>query len=71
MLWDLFFSLAPGTYIKMLILLFFVCFYNSLRFVPFSFSLFSLSLILALLFLCAVMGLPPFRLVLLAKGFQL
>lgn len=34
MLWDLFFSLAPGTYIKMLILVFFVSFYNSLHFVP-------------------------------------
>lgn len=36
MLWDLFFSLAPGTYIKMLILVFFVSFYNSLHFVPLS-----------------------------------
>lgn len=34
MLWDLFFSLAPGTYIKMLILVFFVSLYNSLHFVP-------------------------------------
>lgn len=39
MLWDLFFSLAPGTYIKMLILVFFVSFYNSLHFVPLSLSL--------------------------------
>lgn len=77
MLWDLFFSLAPGTYIKMLILVFFVSFYNSLHFVPLSLSLllYSVSLIFALFslplhFLCTVMGPPP-RLVLLAKGFQL
>lgn len=64
MLWDLFFSLAPGTYIKMLILVFFVSFYNSLHFVPLSalflrLSLLFLHFILALRFLCTVMGSHP------------
>lgn len=59
MLWDLFFSLAPGTYIKMLILVFFVSFYNSLHFVPLSaLSLLFLHFPLALHFLCTVMGSP-------------
>lgn len=62
MLWDLFFSLAPGTYIKMLILVFFVSFYNSLRFVPRSAFfpppslLYSCTPLLLSIFLCTVMG---------------
>lgn len=63
MLWDLFFSLAPGTYIKMLILVFFVSLYNSLHFVPRSAlfpppSLLVLHFSLALHFLRTVMGSP-------------
>lgn len=53
--------LAPGTYIKMLILVFFVSFYNSLHFVPLSalfLCLLFLHFSLALHFLCTVMGSP-------------
>lgn len=73
MLWDLFFSLAPGTYIKMLILVFFVSFYNSLHFVPLS-ALFlcrSYSCTFLWLSISSVLSRAPPRLVLLAKGFQL
>lgn len=71
MLWDLFLSLAPGKYIKMLILVFFVSFYNSLHFFPLSalFLCLSYSYAFLPLFISSVLSWTPPRLVLLAKGF--